>query len=80
MTNNGASSRIQSEVDYVYRNGHTSTPSPAGSPIRENSQQIPQQVIPLQDQHILGPPQSDEVTDNSTPVEAMLNNLLCAIQ
>lgn len=71
MAANGANSQLRSEIRIPQRDGMTSTPSPMESPVGE-----PDQIIPLQQRPLQGPPQPTETPDDATSTTAFVENLL----
>jgi len=80
MTANAANPRIQSKILRVNRDRKTATLSSATSPGRGSSQPTLQLATHIQEPPLNGLPRPDEVADNSTPRDTLVNYLLCMDQ
>jgi len=75
MAANCASPRLRREVRIPQRDGMTSSSSPVDTPREELVKVTPLQLRPLQ-----GPPRPTETPKDTTPNEAIVNDLLCTVQ
>lgn len=80
MAANSVNLRLQSKVDRVDRDGRTASPFPTASPRRGISPPSSQTLAYLKEPPLYGPPQPDEVADNSTLTDSLVNYLLRTVQ